>query len=86
MPARTNNVKHEGWYFCGRCGKNYPVGTLMWQAAIGSLRCPECYDPPGLVIPAERDARIARALAYVPRGGEPEVEPKLTQPPQFKLP
>ena len=78
---RTDNVKHEGWHLCGRCGEQYPMSQLTWQ--IGSLRCPPCYDDPLTVLPSIRDERIARVLQYVPQGGEPEIEPKLRQPGQM---
>lgn len=80
MPSRLNNRKYQGWWTCGRCGREYPAGEMQWQNLIGSLRCRKCYDDPGFVLVSQRFDKIAKVLAKVPRFGEPELEPKLAQP------
>jgi hypothetical protein len=34
MPQNRNNVKHEQWDMCQRCGRFYPIGALTKQKGL----------------------------------------------------
>lgn len=58
MPNRSHSgILHSPWWWCDRCGLEYPVSALMPQRDL--LVCRECWDNP---IPWERDEIINDTL------------------------
>ena len=76
-----NALRYDPWWVCGICGRKRHLSGLAWQNLNVSLRCEHCYDRPDAVQYSQRAARIAAVLQRVPRYGEPELDPKLANPP-----